>query len=45
MRNMVTTSLNDMDNQNMNGGRYNDNIINHNIINRNEIIHFNYDQR
>ena len=45
MRNMVTTSLNDMDIQNMNAGRYNDNIINHNIINRNDIIHFNYDQR
>jgi len=45
MRREVTSSLNDMDNQNMNGGIYNNNIINHNIMNRNDIIHFNYDQR
>lgn len=51
MRNMVTSSLNDMDNQNINNiqyrniVQYNDNMINDNLINRNDIIHFNYDQR
>jgi hypothetical protein len=43
MRSMVTTSLNDMDIQNMNGGRYNDNMIN-NIIRGNYNIRH-HDQR
>ncbi len=45
MRREVTSTLNDMDNQNNYNIEYRNGVQYDNIINRNDIIHFNYDQR